>query len=141
MSEYTPVVREAHAFLEISKDFTTPAEIFRESIANSLDAYARTLWLRTSIRKERGRDTVVIDLSDDGGGMNGDGIRAFLNLSDSIKPKTAPSGKTVRRMTGYKGHGTKVYFNSDKLEVLSYDGASKPVYCCLPDPRGELALD
>jgi hypothetical protein len=140
MSEYTPIVREAHAFLEISQDFTKPAEIFRESIANSLDAYARRFWLRTSIRKERGRETVVIDLSDDGCGMNGDGIKAFLNLSDSVKPKSPPSGKVARRMTGYKGHGTKVYFNSDQLEVLSYDGVAKPVYCRLSDPRGELAL-
>ncbi len=43
-------------------------------------------------------------------------------------------------MTGYKGHGTKVYFNSERLEVLSYDGASSPVFCRLSDPRGELAV-
>ena len=57
MADYTPRVVEAHAFREISLDFTTPAEIFRESIANSLDAYARRIWLRTSVENRRGRET------------------------------------------------------------------------------------
>ena len=139
MAQYTPKVKEAHAFLEISQDFTTPAEIFRESIANSLDAYARRLWLRTVVEPVRGRETVFIDLSDDGIGMSAETIKSFLNLSDSLKPKQPPAGKLTRQMTGYKGHGTKVYFNSESLEVVSYDGTSAPVACRLSDPRGELA--
>lgn len=139
MAQYTPKVKEAHAFREISQDFTTPAEIFRESVANSLDAYARRLWLRAIVEPVRGRETVFIDLSDDGIGMNADSIKSFLNLSDSVKPKEPPAGKPTRQMTGYKGHGTKVYFNSESLEVLSYDGSSAPVACLLSDPRGELA--
>src|SRR5436309_14062290 len=107
MAQYTPKVKEAHAFLEISQDFTTPAEIFRESIANSLDAYARRLWLSAIVEKIRGKETVFIDLSDNGIGMNIDSIKAFLNLSDSIKPKAPPMGKPAREMTGYKGHGTE----------------------------------
>jgi hypothetical protein len=140
MVNYAPQVKEAHAFLEISQDFTTPAEIFRESIANSLDAYARRLWLRAIVENVRGRETVLIDLSDDGIGMSSDSIKAFLNLSDSVKPKLPPIGKMAREMTGYKGHGTKVYFNSEQLELVSYDGASAPVCCRLSDPRGELAV-
>jgi hypothetical protein len=42
-------------------------------------------------------------------------------------------------MTGYKGHGTKIYYNSERLEVLSYDGDRAPVWCVTEDPRGELA--
>ncbi len=139
MENYTPIVKEAHAFREISQDFTTPAEIFRESIANSLDAYARQLWLRTSVENRRGRETVVIDLTDDGTGLNEGTIKAFLNLSDSLKAERPPKGSARRRMTGYKGHGTKIYYNSEQLEVLSYDGTSSPVYCKLAEPRGELA--
>ncbi|MHC2385686.1 hypothetical protein ACVMFA_002182 [Bradyrhizobium liaoningense] len=138
MAEYTPRVKEAHAFLEISRDFTTPADIFREAIANSIDAYAHRIWLRASVEVHRGRETVVIDLSDDGSGMNEDTIKSFLNLSDSVKSK-APVGTTSRRMTGYKGHGTKIYYNSEVLEVLSYDGSSSPVYCRVADPHGELS--
>jgi hypothetical protein len=106
MVSYTPKVKEAHAFREISQDFTTPEEIFREAIANSLDAYGRRIWLRTSVENRRGRETVLIDLSDDGIGMNIDTIGAFFNLSDSVKPKANWMSDTVRRMTGYKGHGT-----------------------------------
>src|SRR5882724_3007319 len=138
MVEYTPEVKQAHAFREISQDFTTPEEIFREAVANSLDAYARRIWLRTSVEDRRGRETVLIDLSDDGIGMNADSIKAFFNLSDSVKPKSTPEGKAARKMTGYKGHGTKIYYNSERLEVLSYDGKSKPVWCQTNDPRGEL---
>src|SRR5579863_3913334 len=139
MAEYIPVVKQAHAFREISQDFTTPEEIFREAIANSLDAYARHLWLRTSVAEQRGRELVLIDLSDDGIGMNAKSIEAFLNLSDSQKPDSIPTGMMKRRMTGYKGHGTKIYYNSEKLEVLSYDGRSKPIWCEIDDPRGELS--
>jgi len=139
MTQYTPVVKEAHAFREISRDFTTPAEIFRESIANSLDAYARRIWLRVSVEDRRARETVLIDLCDDGIGLNENTIKAFLNLSDSVKPDLPPRGSAARRMTGYKGHGTKIYYNSEQVEVLSYDGLSSPVFCRLIDPRGELA--
>jgi len=140
MTQYTPQVKAAHAFLEISRDFTTPAEIFREAIANSLDAYARRLWLRTAVEARRGRETIIIDLSDDGTGMNAESIKAFLNLSDSIKTAVPPAGTSARRMTGYKGHGTKVYYNSEHLEVLTYDGTSAPVFCSLLDPWGDLAM-
>jgi histidine kinase/DNA gyrase B/HSP90-like ATPase len=119
MPSYTPQVKEAHAFREISLDFTTPAEIFREAVANSLDAYARRIWLRTSVEERRGRDTVLIDVSDDGMGMNVEGVQAFLNLSDSIKADAPPAGKSRRRIGGYKGHGTKIYYNSEQLEVIT----------------------
>ena len=139
MSEYTPQVKEAHAFREISLDFTTPAEIFREAIANSLDAYARRIWLRTGVEQRRGRETVLIDICDDGIGMDAKGVEAFLNLSNSVKPTAPPKGKLPRRMTGYKGHGTKIYYNSEQVDVLTYNGVDKPVICLLKDPRGELA--
>jgi hypothetical protein len=138
MSQYIPRVKEAHAFREISLDFTTPAEIFREAIANSLDAYARRIWLRTGVEQRRGRETVLIDICDDGLGMNANGVEAFLNLSDSVKSK-APTGKLARRMTGYKGHGTKIYYNSEQVEVITYNGVDGPVVCRLKDPRGDLA--
>lgn len=102
MTQYIPVVKEAHAFREISLDFTTPAEIFRESIANSLDAYARRIWLRTSVEDRRARETVIIDLADDGIGLNENTIKAFLNLSDSIKPDAPPPGNPARRILGTK---------------------------------------
>src|SRR5581483_7515778 len=138
MPQYVPQVKEAHAFREISLDFTTPAEIFREAIANALDAYARRIWLHVFVEDRRGRETVLIDICDDGIGMNAQGVEAFLNLSDSIKPE-APAGRLQRRMTGYKGHGTKIYYNSEGIELLTYDGVSAPVVCRLKDPRGELA--
>ncbi len=139
MVVYKPVVREAHAFGEISRDFTKPAEIFREAIANSLDAYARRIWLRASVRTIKGRETVIIDLADDGVGMSSDGIKAFLNLSDSKKDHLPPPGAAERRMTGHKGHGAKIYFSSEKLEVLTFDGQGAPISCVMVDPRGELA--
>jgi len=139
MATYEPIVRQAHAFREISLDFTTPADIFRESIANAIDAYAKKMWLKATVEQRRGREVILIDLADDGIGMNIQSIKAFFNLSDSSKPNQPPAGKTARGMTGYKGHGTKIYYNSERLEVLSYDGKSPPVYCSVNEPRGELA--
>jgi hypothetical protein len=140
MSEpYTPRVVEGHAFLEISQDFARPAEIFREAVANALDVYATTIWLRVHVENRRGREVVIIDLSDNGLGMDTDGIKSFLNLSDSVKPPSPPPKRVRRRMTGYKGHGTKVYYNSDELEILTYHDGSTPIYCKVADPRGHLA--
>lgn len=136
--KYKPEVKAAHAFLEISRDFTTPAELFREAIANSLDAYAQRIWLRASVQKRKGVEVVVIDAADDGQGMSLESIRALLNLSDSRKQKEPPPGRRARRMSGYKGHGAKIFFNSDELEVLSYDGGS-PVRCRVLAARGELS--
>lgn len=136
---YTPIVKQGHAFLEISKDFSRPAEIFREAVANSLDAYAKNLWLRVHVESRRGKETVIIDLCDDGIGMTRDKIESFLNLSDSHKPDAPPPGMARRRMSGYKGHGTKVYYNSDDLEIVTYANGQNPVYCRVSDPMGHLA--
>jgi hypothetical protein len=136
---YTPTVKEGHAFFEISKDFSRPAEIFREAIANALDAYARNIWLRVQVESRRGREVVIIDLCDDGIGMARENVESFLNLSDSEKPDVPPSGMSKRRMTGYKGHGTKVYYNSDELEILTLADRQIPIYCRVSDPMGNLA--
>jgi hypothetical protein len=136
---YTPRVEEGHAFREISQDFSKPAEIFREAIANALDAYSKRIWLRVHVTKLEGRERVIIDLCDDGIGMTADGIKSFLNLSDSKKPTSAPPGMTRRRMTGYKGHGTKVYLNSERVEVLTRAANEVPVRCQLDDPMGNLS--
>lgn len=136
---YIPRVEQGHAFREISQDFSKPAEIFREAIANALDAYAKRIWLRVRVQRVKGREKVIIELCDDGIGMTADGIKSFLNLSDSNKPDAAPTGMTKRRMTGYKGHGTKVYFNSEHVSVLSRKANEPPVHCRLDDPRGNLS--
>src|SRR5438046_775237 len=136
---YTPQVKPGHAFREISRDFSKPAEILREAIANALDAYAKNNWLRVQLVNIRARDKVVIYLCDDGSGMTTETIESFLNLSDSNKPEFAPDGMVKRRMTGYKGHGTKVYFNSESVEVLTRRANETPIYCRLEDPRGNLA--
>ncbi|MFO0882783.1 MAG: ATP-binding protein [Pirellulales bacterium] len=136
---YTPEVKPGHAFREISQDFSKPAEIFREAIANGLDAYAQNIWLRVQVVNIRARDKVIISLCDDGIGMTEETIKAFLNLSDSSKPDSAPAGMSKRRMTGYKGHGTKVYFNSESVEVLTRRANDPPIYCKLNDPKGSLS--
>ena len=136
---YKPVVKEGHAFREISQDFSKPAEIFREAIANALDAYAKRIWLRVQVVNIKGREKVIIDLCDDGIGMSADSIKSFLNLSDSIKPDAPPLGMVKRRMTGYKGHGTKVYYNSDCVEILTAQANQQPVYCLVDDPMGSLS--
>lgn len=137
--KYVPQVVAGHAFREISQDFSKPAEIFREAIANALDAYADKIWLRVQVVNERGREKVVISLSDNGIGMSEASVKAFLNLSDSNKPAMPPAGRQKRRMTGYKGHGTKVYFNSERVELITRSANAEPVWCSLDDPRGHLA--
>ena len=115
-------MKEAHAFLEISRDFTTPAEIFRESIANSLDAYARRLWLRVTVEEVRGLETVFIDLSDDGVGMNAPPTARRIHLvKDDIDPVSRQVlGECLGRVLGVNDLLVRHRDDAHSLCLLQY---------------------
>jgi hypothetical protein len=100
----TPQVNEVNEFIEIASDFEDPLEVIREALSNSYDAGATQVDIKIKQDAE-GRNTLII--KDDGHGMDEDDLSSFFDLGNSNKDDAI----------GYKGHGTKIYYKSDKIRV------------------------
>lgn len=107
----TPKVNEVNEFLEIASDFEDPLELLRESLSNSFDAGARNVDIK--IRTQPDGSDIIIE--DDGHGMNHKQLESFFDLGNSTKTDSI----------GYKGHGTKIFYKSDRIKVnTSRDGTT-----------------
>ncbi len=109
---FVPTVNEVQEFIEIAGDFANPLELVREAISNAFDAKAKRMSISFSVEREAGEDVLVISLEDDGGGMNSQTIRSFFDLGNS-------TNRGNQEAIGEKGHGTKVYFNSSQVKVVT----------------------
>jgi hypothetical protein len=120
MSEYilTPKVHETNEFIEIANDFSNPLEIVREAISNAYDANAFEVTLDFSTIQEAGEAISVIEIHDNGDGMDEEGLQAFFDLGNSLNREKSDA-------IGEKGHGTKVYFNSKSIEVSTVNEGTK----------------
>ncbi|MFB6158668.1 MAG: ATP-binding protein [Candidatus Nanohalobium sp.] len=98
----TPQVNQVNEFLEIASDFENPLEIIREALSNSYDAGAS----KVDIKVVSEEDDVII-IRDDGEGMSKKDLESFFDLGNSFKENSI----------GHKGHGTKIYYKSDKIEI------------------------
>lgn len=107
MDVYKPQVKDISLFKEIAQNIVNPLEIIREGISNSHDAEARTMSI-IIYRSKEGR--FILEIQDDGKGMNIIGIHRFFNLGDSNKDKQG---------IGEKGLGTKTYFKSEKITLVT----------------------
>jgi hypothetical protein len=117
MPERTPEVLTAHEFLEITKDFTDPKDVIREAISNALDWGATRIEIRVTEDRRRPEEELVIEIKDNGIGINEERLKAFFDLGRSIHTTVG-----ARAQIGYKGHGTKTYYNSRHIEVESRTG-------------------
>jgi len=100
----TPQVNEVNEFIEIASDFEDPLEVIREALSNSYDANATLVDINIA-QDDEGQNTLII--TDDGFGMDEDDLSSFFDLGNSNKHDAI----------GYKGHGTKIYYKSDKICV------------------------
>jgi hypothetical protein len=106
-----PKVNEVNEFLEIASDFEDPLEVIRESLSNAYDAEANEVDIR--IRNRPGGSDIIIE--DDGHGMNERDLESFFDLGNSRKTDSI----------GYKGHGTKIFYKSDRIDVTTvHEGTS-----------------
>jgi hypothetical protein len=106
------VVCEEREFLEIAEDFADPCEIFREAISNAFDARATQIGIFLSTIRKGSRDILRIELTDDGKGMDREELQAFFDLGNSTNRENPT-------MIGEKGHGTKIYYKSSRIEVIT----------------------
>lgn len=114
-----PKVDETREFLEIANDFTNPLEVVREAISNSFDAGAGSIQVLFDVATISGESVLQIRLNDDGEGMDRDGLQAFFDLGNSLRRGSSQG------FIGEKGHGTKVYFNSNRIEVITAKNGKK----------------
>lgn len=111
----TPQVNSAQEFIEISQDFSNPLDLVREGISNGFDAKAKNMKLGFSVISEYGERLLKIDIEDDGTGMDQDGLKSFFDLGNSMRRDTKDETGAIWE----KGHGTKVFLNSRKIEVIT----------------------
>ena len=118
-----PTVNAEAEFFEILNDFGDPLELLREALSNSIDAGATEFNVKFSVPEIDGSTRLVIDLLDNGSGMVRDVLeKDFWGLGYS------PS-RSRHDAIGEKGHGTKIYLRSQRIEVRtqSSDGAFESV--------------
>ena len=99
----TPKVIAARTFLQIARDFTRPLDAIREAISNALDAHARNIHLKITEDKTMPGGELIIEIQDNGDGMNENGLDAFFNLGDSTR--VGDDGLKLGDFIGEKGHG------------------------------------
>ena len=106
----TPKVDETQEFIEIANDFSNPLDLVREAISNAYDARATEIEILFDVIRETGENTLQIIVRDNGTGMSKSQLQNFFDLGNSTR---TGESSTI----GEKGHGTKVYLNSKRIEV------------------------
>lgn len=129
----TPEVNSSQEFIEIAQDFSNPLDLVREAISNGFDAGAKKMKLGFSVITEYGERLLKIEIEDDGTGMDKEGLKSFFDLGNSLRRDTKDETGAI----GEKGHGTKVYFNSRRIEVFSQKGGIK-YYAIMKEPKRNL---
>jgi hypothetical protein len=131
---YIPKVNVAKELAEISKDFTNPRELIRETIANCIDASAGRIVIDAFKDDSTGDEELVVRVTDNGVGMNRRELEGFFDLGYSDKRNRADA-------IGHKGHGTKITYNSSLITVFtkSIDGG-KMLQAVVREPRKALNL-
>lgn len=122
----TPEVDQTQEFIEIANDFSNPLDLVREAISNSYDAGASEIRISFEVVGQYGELKLKITLKDNGSGMTPEQLQNFFDLGNSTRREQADS-------IGEKGHGTKVYFNSKKIEVKTSYGNSC-LYAVMDEP-------
>lgn len=111
-----PKVDQVQEFIEIANDFGNRLDLVREAISNSFDADATEIWIDFSVIEDHGESILKIILADNGVGMDEEGLQSFFDLGNSLR-------RDDTSKIGEKGHGTKIYFNSQKVIVETSDGS------------------
>lgn len=127
---FVPEVNSAQEFIEIAQDFSNPLDLVREAISNAFDAKAKKIKLDFRAITECGEKILKIEIYDNGCGMNEEGLKSFFDLGNSLNKLDAEA-------IGEKGHGTKVFFSSNKIEVITVKDNNK-YHATMNEPKRTL---
>lgn len=132
-----PHVEDANEYLEIARDFVNPRDAIREGISNALDWGATKIWVTVKEDRSRPDEELVLEISDNGVGIDETRLEAFFDLGRSTVSEPVQQDAVGVPKIGYKGHGTKTFFNSRQIEVWS-DSAECTVYAIMDSPLQHL---
>ena len=125
-----PKVDASREFIEIAMDFANPLDLVREAISNAFDAGATKIRLMFSVIDDCGENKLKIEIADNGHGMDVDGLKSFFDLGNSLR-------RDDENAIGEKGHGTKVYFNSAEIKVITVKDGVK-YHALMKEPNKKL---
>ena len=137
----TPTVKPSQEFIEIAFDFANPLDLVREAISNAFDAGADHIKLGFDVIQEYGFDVFKIIIEDNGSGMDLNDLQSFFDLGNSTRSEWKRQNPVDCTFIGEKGHGTKIYFNSDSIvvETLKQTSNKPKIYnATMINPRREL---
>lgn len=80
----------------------------------------KTYALEIYVDRSEGIDELVINVKDDGEGMSEEQLQAFFGLGYSTRVAVDERGFKTSLSIGEKGHGTKVYFNSRRIQIRTW---------------------
>lgn len=110
-------IDSGYEFYQIITDFDNPLQIFREAFQNSIDENATTVFCKVWVKKQLGNNDLFIDIWDNGSGLSREKVDCFFGLAKSTK--TEPNKTPRRGKLGYKGHGTKIFLNSESVTICT----------------------
>ena len=110
-------INQAYELYQIITDFHDSLEIFREAIQNAFDEDATEIWCTVSEQKKINSSDIIIDIINNGYGLPSSKVNHFFDLANSTKIDS--NMMPLPGKIGYKGHGSKIFFNSKRVEVIS----------------------
>lgn len=129
-------VNEGYELYQIISDFGNPLEIFREALQNSFDENATKIYLKVYEETYLGGNKLIIDILDNGNGLSKNKVAVFYDTANSTKidDHFLPTGKH-----GYKGHGSKVFFNAEQVTICSKTKEGEHWISDLKEPLKQIA--
>ena len=111
-------VNQVYELYQIMTDFGDPLEIFREGIQNSFDEKATKIFIKVyEERSIKNINDIIIDIFDNGNGLPSSKIAKFFDVANSSKINDNFIQQNGKH--GYKGHGAKVFFNANLVQICS----------------------
>jgi len=110
-------VNKGYELFQIITDFGNPLELFREAFQNAYDEGAKAVFCRVYEKEKLSGKELIIDIWNNGEGLERERVACFFDLANSSK--IDDNKMPLKGKLGYKGHGSKIYFNSDKVHICS----------------------
>ncbi|XDD53059.1 hypothetical protein AB3N62_11245 [Leptospira sp. WS4.C2] len=110
-------INEGYELFQIITDFKDPLEIFREAFQNAIDEDATEVYCNIYEEKKLSSSNLIIDIWNNGKPLEKERISNFFDLANSSKIDKNMQPQLGK--LGYKGHGSKIFFNSEFIEISS----------------------
>ncbi|HBF37022.1 MAG TPA: hypothetical protein DDW50_06845 [Firmicutes bacterium] len=110
-------INKGYELYQIITDFGDPLEIFREAFQNAIDENATEVYCNVYELKKMSGSELIIDIWNNGNGLPKQKVACFFDLANSSK--VDDNLIPLKGKLGYKGHGSKIFFNSRKVLITS----------------------